>query len=57
MSADRPLVFGTVEVAIARINANARVLQLHIRDGTLNSDELGMLIKFLQAKQDELGTL
>lgn len=54
MNGNTPLRFGTVEVAIARINADAKLLQLHLLDGVLNKDELRMLIQFLQAKQDQL---
>jgi hypothetical protein len=36
MNGDTPLKFGTVEVAIARINADAKLLQLNLRDGVLN---------------------
>lgn len=55
MSGDTPLKFGTVEVATARITADGTLLQLNLLDGLLNTEELGMLIEFLSAKQDQLG--
>ena len=56
MTADTPLKFGTVAVATADIIADSKLLQLSLLDGVLNKDELGMLIRFLQAKQDQLDT-
>lgn len=57
MTADTPLKFGTVEVAIARVTADGKNLRLGLLEGLLTSDELGMLIKFLQAKQDQFGSV
>ena len=57
MPGDTPLKFGTNVVATASIIADAKRLRLHILDGTLNKDELEMLIKFLQAKRDQLDSL
>lgn len=56
MTADTPLKFGTAAVATADIIADSKLLQLSVLDGVLNKDELGMLIGFLQAKQDQLDT-
>ena len=49
-----PLRFGTAEVAGARVVGEGRLLELEIRCGALNKEELGMLIAFLQAKRDQL---
>ena len=57
MPGDTPLKFGTNVVAAASIISDAKLLRLHILDGALNRDELGMLIKFLQAKRDQLDRL
>ena len=57
MSGDTPLKFGTNVVAAASIISDAKLLRLHILEGTLNADELEMLIKFLQAKRDQLDAL
>lgn len=54
MSPGTPLMFGTVEVAVARVSKDGKSLQLNLREGQLNRDELDMLIKFLQAKHDQL---
>ena len=54
MKGDPPLKFGTLEVAVADVIADPRLLQLKVSDGTLNKHELGMLIQFLQAKRDAL---
>ena len=57
MPDDTPLRFGTNVVAAASIIADEKLLRLHILDGALNGDELRMLIKFLQAKRDQLDAL
>lgn len=54
MNGDTPLTFGTVEVAAAYVSADARALRLELLDGALNKHELGMLIHFLKAKQEQL---
>jgi hypothetical protein len=53
MKGDTPLKFGTVEVAAAYVT-DGKFLRLKLLDGLLNRVELGMLIRFLQAKQDQL---
>jgi hypothetical protein len=55
MKGNTPLKFGTVEVAAAYVT-DAKLLRLKLLDGLLNRVELGMLIQFLQAKQDQLDT-
>ena len=52
-----PLRFGTVAVAAARVIADQKALQLHILDGLLDTHELEMLIRFLQAKKEQLDAL
>ena len=54
MNGELPLKFGTLEVAVADVTADSRLLQLKVGDGVLNKHELGMLILFLQAKRDAL---
>ena len=54
MADEALLKFGTVQVAKADVIADQSQLQLSLLDGVLNKHELGMLIKFLQAKQDAL---
>lgn len=54
MNGDLPLKFGTLEVAVAEVAADAKKLELKVRGGMLNKHELGMLIQFLQAKRDAL---
>jgi hypothetical protein len=49
-----PLKFGTVEVATAYVGADEKCLRLHLLEGRLDKDELEMLIRFLQAKRDQL---
>ena len=54
MNGELPLKFGTLEVAVADVVEDSRLLQLKVGDGVLNKHELGMLIQFLQAKRDAL---
>ena len=54
MNGEQPLKFGTLEVAMADVIADSRLLQLKVGEGVLNKHELGMLIQFLQAKRDAL---
>jgi hypothetical protein len=51
------LKFGTVQVAKADVADDQKQLQLNLLDGVLNKHELGMLIEFLQAKQEALATV
>lgn len=54
MNGDLPLKFGTLEIAMADVIADAKLLHVKFGDGVLNKHELGMLIQFLQAKRDAL---
>jgi hypothetical protein len=49
--------FGTVQVAKADVTDDRKQLHLNLLDGVLNKHELGMLIEFLQAKQEALDTV
>ena len=57
MTDDGLLKFGTVQVAKADATDDQRQLRLNLLDGELNKHELGMLIEFLQAKQEALDTV
>ena len=54
MLVDKPITFGTVEVAKADVVADGVYLQLFLRDGVVNRHELGNLIVFLKAKRELL---
>jgi hypothetical protein len=49
--------FGTVQVAKADVADDQKQLQLNLLQGVLNKHELGMLIEFLQTKQEALDTV
>jgi hypothetical protein len=54
MMVEKPITFGTVEVAKADVVAGGIYLQLFLRDGVVNRHELGNLIRLLNAKRELL---
>ena len=54
MKGETPLKFGTVAVAVAYVTDGKFLRDSMLLDGLLNRVVLGMLIQFLQAKQDQL---
>ena len=54
MMVEKPITFGTVEVAKADVVAGSVYLQLFLRDGVVNRHELGNLIRLLNAKRELL---
>ena len=57
MTDEALLKFGTVQVVKADVADDRKQLRLNLLDGVLNKHELGMLIKFLQEKQEILDTV
>ena len=57
MTDEALLKFGTVQVVKADVADDRKQLRLNLFDGVLNKHELGMLIKFLQEKQEILDTV
>ena len=57
MTDEALLKFGTVQVVKADVAVDRKQLRLNLLDGELNKHELGMLIKFLQEKQEILDTV
>lgn len=55
MTDQTPLKFGSVQIAKADVEGDGTQLHLNLLEGVVNKHELGMLIKFLQAKQETLG--
>jgi hypothetical protein len=54
MMVDKPKTFGTVEVARADVVSGGIYLQLFLRDGVVNRQELGNPIQFLNTKRELL---